>query len=152
MSDARRDVLLEVLPHGRGLQLPKHQTDGSSGMDLRAAVTEPLKLDPGGRALVPTGIRVAIPRGWEWQIRPRSGLALRQGVTVLNAPGTVDSDYRGEVKVILINLGDRPVEIGRGERVAQAVLSPVAAGNLRIVDDLPDSQRGTGGFGHTGSN
>lgn len=143
-------VAVEVLPHGEGLDLPAYATGGSSGMDLRAAVKEPVTLPPGGRRMVPTGIRVAIPAGFEWQIRPRSGLAVREGVTVLNAPGTVDADYRGEVKVVLVNLGGTPVQISRGERIAQAVIAGVDRAVMRKTDSLPESDRGSGGFGHTG--
>jgi dUTP pyrophosphatase len=143
-------VAVEVLPHGEGLDLPAYATGGSSGMDLRAAVKEPVTLPPGGRRMVPTGIRVAIPAGFEWQIRPRSGLAVREGVTVLNAPGTVDADYRGEVKVVLVNLGGTPVEIRRGDRIAQAVIAGVDRAVMRKTDSLPESDRGSGGFGHTG--
>jgi dUTP pyrophosphatase len=150
MTEEPLKLQVEVLPHGEGLGLPEHATAGSSGVDLRAAVERPVRLEPGGRAMVPTGLRVAIPAGWEWQIRPRSGLAAREGVTVLNAPGTVDSDYRGEVKVILVNLGDQAVEIARGDRVAQAVLAAVRRAELKRAEGLPESRRGTGGFGHTG--
>lgn len=150
MDEETLTLQVEVLPHGEGLSLPEHATGGASGVDLRAAVGESIRLEPGCRAVVPTGIRVAIPGGWEWQIRPRSGLAAREGVTVLNAPGTVDSDYRGEVKVILINLGQDTVEISRGDRVAQAVLARATSVQLQMANGLPESGRGSGGFGHTG--
>jgi len=143
-------IRVEVLPHGKGLDLPAYATDGASGADLRAAVEAPVSIPPGERRTVPTGIRVAVPPGYEWQIRPRSGLAARKGVTVLNAPGTVDADYRGEVKVILVNLGDATVEIVRGERIAQAVLARVERAVMRCTESLPESGRGSGGFGHTG--
>jgi dUTP pyrophosphatase len=139
-----------VLPSGEGLPLPRPATPGASGIDLQAAVASPIVIEPGGRAAVPTGISVAIPRGWEWQVRPRSGLALRSGLTVLNSPGTVDSDYRGEVMVILVNLGSQPITIDRGDRIAQAVLSRVSSATLEQVQELPASERGEGGFGSTG--
>jgi len=137
-------------PSGEGLGLPSYATAGSSGLDLRAAVEADRVIDPGDRSLVPTGFGVAIPGGFEGQVRPRSGLALRTGVTILNAPGTIDPDYRGEVQVILVNLGREAVTIARGERVAQLVVARVE----RIVWDevaaLPSSARGAGGFGSTG--
>lgn len=139
-----------VLPHGEGLELPAYATPGAAGCDLRAAVTEPLTLAPGARALVPTGIALAIPRGFEGQVRMRSGLALRQGLALLNAPGTIDSDYRGEVRIILANLGSEPVTLSRGERIAQLVLAPVARAKLARAEALPQTERETGGFGSTG--
>jgi len=150
LRSSSSSIRVEVLPHGKGLDLPAYATDGSSGVDLRAAVEAPVSIPPGERRTVPTGIRVAVPPGHEWQIRPRSGLAARKGVTVLNAPGTVDADYRGEVGVILINLGDATVEIVRGERIAQAVLARVERAVMQTTDSLPESGRGSGGFGHTG--
>lgn len=132
------------------LPLPSPQTSGSAGMDLRAAVTEPLILSPGDRALVPTGLAIAVPLGWEAQVRPRSGLALRHGVTLLNTPGTIDSDYRGEVGVIAINLGREPFTIERGDRIAQLVLARHGDVEVELVEDLDDTARGAGGFGHTG--
>lgn len=143
-------VAVEVQPEGVGLELPAYATEGSAGMDLRAAITEDLTLAPGARALVSCGIRIALPEGYEAQVRPRSGLALRYGVTLANAPGTIDADYRGTVAVILINLGDEPFVVRRGERIAQLVIAPVARAELAEVDELPDSARGEGGFGHTG--
>jgi dUTP pyrophosphatase len=147
-------VKIEVcpLPHFQGLALPAYETPGSAGMDLRAALPEdkPLTLNPGARAMVPTGLSFAIPVGFEVQIRPRSGLAAKHGLTCLNTPGTVDSDYRGEVKVILINLGDKPFVIERGERVAQMVLAPVTRAAWKEVTMLDKTSRGTGGFGSTG--
>jgi dUTP pyrophosphatase len=144
-------VSVRVLEHGEGLPLPGYATEGSSGVDLLAAVEAPMEIPPGGRALVPTGIRVAIPEGYEWQIRPRSGLALSDGLSVLNSPGTVDSDYRGEVQIILVNLGSAPCMIRRGDRIAQAVLAPVARCDLVKESELPGTERGQGGFGHSGS-
>lgn len=147
-------IQLAVLPldHFEGLALPKYETSGSAGMDVRAAVPEgePLNLKPGARALVPTGLSFAIPDGFEMQVRPRSGLAFKHGITCLNTPGTIDSDYRGELKVLLINLGDEDVLIQRGERVAQLVMAPVTQGIWQTVEVLPASARGEGGFGSTG--
>jgi len=146
------NVLLEVLPHGEGLELPAYATLGSAGADVRAAVTEPMVLAAGESAMVPTGLRMAIPTGFEIQVRPRSGLAAKHRVTVLNAPGTIDSDYRGELKVLLINLGTAPFTIERGERIAQLVLARVERLTWKKVPtgELPDTARGEGGFGHTG--
>ncbi|WP_372003283.1 dUTP diphosphatase [Tistrella mobilis] len=140
------------LDHGRDLPLPEMKTAGAAGLDLPAAVPAdaPIMLAPGGRALVPTGLTMAIPEGYEGQVRPRSGLAFSQGVTVLNAPGTIDADYRGELKVLLVNLGDAPVEITRGMRIAQLVIAPVTATRLVEVEALDDTIRGAGGFGSTG--
>ena len=143
-------VSVVVLPHGEGLPLPRYASDGAAGCDLHAAVTETLTLGPGERAAVPTGIAVAIPAGFEGQVRARSGLALRHGIACVNAPGTIDSDYRGEVKVILGNLGAEAFEIRRGDRIAQIVFSPVARAELQLVEELPGSGRGSGGFGSTG--
>jgi len=143
-------VVFRVLPEGEGLPVPEQATPGSSGVDLLAAVSRDLILDPGARALIPAGIAVSIPRGFEWQIRPRSGLALKHGVTVLNSPGTVDSDYRGPVGVILVNLGDAPFVVHRGDRIAQAVLTRVEPQVLSRASSLPETERGDGGFGHTG--
>lgn len=144
-------IPVEILPHGRDLPLPAPATAGSAGVDLAAAITAPLVLAPGARALVPTGLALALPPGYEAQVRPRSGLALRHGVTVLNSPGTIDSDYRGEVCVILANLGAAPVTIHRGERVAQLVVAPVQPIAWQPVARLPESGRGSGGFGSTGT-
>lgn len=141
---------LEVLPHGRDLPLPAYQTEGSAGLDLHAALEQPLTLEPNDRKLVPTGLKFAIPVGFEGQVRPRSGLALRHGLTVLNSPGTIDSDYRGEVQVILVNLGGEPIVIERGMRIAQLVVAPVVRVMIRTVELLPSTVRGEGGFGHTG--
>jgi dUTP pyrophosphatase len=131
--------------------LPRYQTEGASGMDLHAATTAPLVVAPLGRVRVPTGLVMAIPRSYEGQVRPRSGLAARTGLTVLNAPGTIDSDYRGEVQVLLVNLSDAPVTIAPLERIAQLVVAPVAHAELVLVDALDDTPRGAGGLGSTGA-
>jgi dUTP pyrophosphatase len=146
------DLILPVtvLAHGEGLELPSYATPGSAGCDLRAALGAPLTLLPGARSLVPTGIAVAIPAGFEGQVRMRSGLALKKGLSLLNGPGTIDSDYRGEIGVILANLGAEPVTIERGERIAQLVIAPVARMQLEEVAELPATSRHTGGFGSTG--
>ncbi len=144
------EVRVMILPEYHGLPLPEPATEHSAGVDLRAAVTEPLKIEPGARALVPAGIKVAIPRGFEWQIRPRSGLALKHGITVLNSPGTIDSDYRGPVGVILVNLGESTYTVNRGDRIAQAVLSAVEPVTMLEAALLSETERGEGGFGHTG--
>jgi dUTP pyrophosphatase len=138
------------LPHAEGLPLPAYATDGAAGMDLQAAVDAPVTLAPGARALIPTGLRIALPRGHELQVRPRSGLALRHGIVLPNSPGTIDEDYRGELQVIVMNAGDEPFTIERGMRIAQAVLAPVARASWREVGGLPDTARGHGGFGSTG--
>jgi dUTP pyrophosphatase len=138
------------LPHGEGLGLPAYATAGSAGLDLSAAVAGEIVLAPGDRALIPTGLRIGLPTGFEAQVRPRSGLALRYGVTVLNSPGTIDADYRGEIGVILVNLGHEPFTVHRGERVAQMVIAPVSRARLAEADSLPASARGSGGFGSTG--
>jgi dUTP pyrophosphatase len=152
VSEAERPtVRFQKLSHALDLAAPAGASSGSSGTDLRAAVAEPQVLHPGRRAVVPTGIRVEIPSGFEGQVRPRSGLAARHGVTVLNAPGTVDSDYRGEVAVVLVNLGDAPYTIRRGDRIAQIVIARVALPSWEEVDGLSESERGAGGFGSTGS-
>ena len=145
-------VNLLRLPHAEGLPLPTYETAGSAGMDLRAAVPEaaPLTLAPGARALVPTGLSIGLPLGYEAQVRPRSGLALKHGVTCLNSPGTIDSDYRGEVGVILINHGQEPFVIQRGERIAQMIISPVVQSSWIEVETLDETARGAGGFGSTG--
>ena len=141
-------VLVKRLPHFEGLELPAYATDGAAGMDVLAA--EDVTLAPGGRHAVATGLAVAIPPGFEIQVRPRSGLALKHGVTVPNTPGTIDSDYRGELKVILINHGADAFEVRRGDRVAQLVLAPVTRAGWLKVDELDDTARGEGGFGSTG--
>jgi dUTP pyrophosphatase len=132
------------------LSLPSYETDGASGMDVCAALEGDYLLQPGGRILVPTGLAVAIPQGYEIQVRPRSGLAVRHGVTILNAPGTIDSDYRGEIKIVLVNLGEEPYLIKRGDRIAQLVVAPVVTACLQVRDRLEPTRRGDGGFGHTG--
>lgn len=140
------------LPHSEGLALPAYETAGSAGMDLRAAVPEdaPITIEPGARVLVPTGLKIALEQGWEAQVRPRSGLALKHGVTCLNTPGTIDSDYRGEVGVILVNLGQEPFVIRRSERIAQMVVAAVAQASIAEVESLDETARGAGGFGSTG--
>ena len=145
-------VRIERLPHSEGLPLPAYETSGSAGMDLRAALDEsmPVILAPGARTLVPTGLKIALDAGFEAQIRPRSGLALKHGVTCLNAPGTVDSDYRGEVGVILINHGQEPFVLKRGERIAQMVIARHEQAEMIEVDSLDETARGAGGFGSTG--
>jgi dUTP pyrophosphatase len=140
--------LRRVGERGAPLDLPRYETEGAAGMDLRA--DEPVTLAPGERRVVPTGLAVEIPPGYEGQVRPRSGLAARHGVALVNAPGTVDSDYRGEVKVILVNLGGAPVLLARGDRIAQLVIAPVTRAEIVLVDDLSDTARGGGGFGSTG--
>jgi dUTP pyrophosphatase len=151
-SNAGVRVRVVRLPHASGLPLPAYQTEGAAGLDLVAAldVQSPLTLAAGARALVPTGLILELPQGYEAQVRPRSGLALNHGVTVLNSPGTIDSDYRGEVRVILANLGQAPFEIRRGERIAQLVVSPVARALFIEVDSVSATLRGAGGFGSTG--
>ncbi|MDB5416464.1 MAG: deoxyuridine 5-triphosphate nucleotidohydrolase [Rubritepida sp.] len=141
-------VLVQRMPNAEGLPLPTYATDGAAGMDLLAA--EAMTIPPGGRALVPTGLCIALPIGFEMQVRPRSGLALKHGITVPNAPGTVDEDYRGEVGVILLNTGTEPFVIARGDRIAQAVFAPVTRASWEEVVVLPETQRGNGGFGSTG--
>jgi dUTP pyrophosphatase len=139
------------LAHGADLPLPAYESVGAAGMDLRAAVDEPLILQPSERAATPTGIAMALPQGYEGQVRPRSGFALREGVTTLNTPGTIDCDYRGEVKVILINHGATPVTIRRGDRIAQLIVAPVVQAQWAEVEDLDQTDRGAGGFGSTGA-
>ncbi len=143
-------IPITLLPHGQGLPLPAYASDGAAGMDVVAALDAPLVLEPGRRAAVPTGLAMAIPPGFEVQVRPRSGLAFNHGVTVANAPGTIDSDYRGEVKVLLVNLGTEPFTIERGMRIAQLVPAAVTRATLTIVEGLDSTVRGTGGFGSTG--
>lgn len=144
-------VRLRRLPHGADLPLPEAATAGSAGADLRAAVGEDLVLAPGARALVPTGLVLELPEGYEGQVRPRSGLALRHGLTLLNSPGTIDSDYRGEVQVIVANLGQAPFVVRRGERIAQLVVARVERAEFVEVEELSPSARGGGGFGSSGS-
>lgn len=147
------EVRVQRLPHGADLPLPSYQTEHAAGLDLLAAVPAgaPLTLAPGARALVPTGLAIALPAGYEAQVRPRSGLAVKAGLTVLNSPGTIDADYRGEVQVLLINLGENPVAVERGMRVAQMVVAPVQRAALREVPALDTTTRGSGGFGSTGT-
>jgi dUTP pyrophosphatase len=141
------------LAHAQGLPLPAYETVGAAGMDLRAAVEDdaPIVLKPGARVMAPTGLAFAVPPGFEAQVRPRSGLAAKAGVTCLNTPGTIDSDYRGEVKVILINLGEEDFTIRRGDRIAQLVIAPVTQASWRLVASLDETTRGAGGFGSTGA-
>ena len=144
------ELAFRALSHFGELPLPAYATTGAAGMDIVAAVTEDLVLAPGARSAVPTGLSMAVPAGHEVQIRPRSGLALRHGVTVANAPGTIDSDYRGEVKILLVNFGDAEFTVIRGMRIAQIVLAPVTRADPKLVDELDDTARGSGGFGSTG--
>lgn len=145
-------IKVRRLPHNADLPLPAYETEQSAGMDLRAAVADdaPVTLAPGQRGLIPTGLAIALPPGFEAQVRPRSGLALKHGITCLNSPGTVDADYRGELAVILINLGQEPFVIKRGERIAQMVIAPVTQGVFAEVETLDETARGAGGFGSTG--
>jgi dUTP pyrophosphatase len=153
MTEDDIDVQIVRLPHGADLPLPAYQSAQAAGLDLVAAVPAgaPVTLVPGARALIPTGVAIALPTGMEAQVRPRSGLAARHGVTVLNSPGTIDADYRGELQVILVNLGDESFFIGRGMRIAQLIISPVARARLREVDKLDLTPRGKTGFGSTGA-
>jgi dUTP pyrophosphatase len=144
-------VALKRLPEGDDLPLPAYMSEHAAGADLCAAVPESLTLLPGARALIPTGFSIALPVGYEAQVRPRSGLAIRSGVTCLNSPGTIDADYRGEIRVVLANLGSEPVVIRRGDRIAQVVVAPVVRAAFETVDELPASQRDIGGFGSTDS-
>lgn len=151
-ADAFVTVRFKALPHFEGLALPAYETADAAGMDLRAAVPDdqPLTLAPMQRAMVPTGLCMALPRGFEAQVRPRSGLAAKHGITCLNSPGTIDADYRGELKVILINLGAEPFVIRRGERIAQMIVAPVIQVRVETAVELDDTARGQGGFGSTG--
>lgn len=144
------NVLIKQLPGSEDLPLPRYMTPHAAGMDLYAAVTDDVTLAPGERSLVPAGIAIALPEGCEAQIRPRSGLAIKNGLTLLNAPGTIDADYRGEIKIIMANLGQEPFTVRRGERIAQMVVAPVLTATLSAVDELPETERNSGGFGHTG--
>ncbi|MGQ3071877.1 MAG: dUTP diphosphatase [Ferrovibrionaceae bacterium] len=150
MADQVPVVAVRRLPHGRNLPLPAYATAGAAGLDVVAAVAEPVTLAPGERRLIPTGLAIALPAGYEAQVRPRSGLALKHGIALVNSPGTIDEDYRGEVGIILINLGSDSFTINRGDRIAQIVVAPVTRALLAEVDDLPDTARGAGGFGSTG--
>jgi dUTP pyrophosphatase len=148
----RIDIAFKFFDHGRGLDLPRQQTAGAAGVDLHAAlgISETLEIAPGRYAMIPTGFAIALPEGYEAQIRPRSGLAAKHGVTVLNSPGTVDADYRGEIKVLLINHGQAPFEVRRGDRIAQMVVAPVSAVSFREEEALDETQRGDKGHGSTG--
>jgi dUTP pyrophosphatase len=145
-------VQVKRLPHGAGLPLPAYQSEGAAGLDLHAAVPDqaPSIIEPGGWASIPTGIAIALPQGMEGQVRPRSGLAARHGITVLNAPGTIDCDYRGEIQVLLVNLGREPFAVERGTRIAQLIIAPVGRVQLTEVETLDVTQRGSQGFGSTG--
>lgn len=143
-------ILVQILPHGEGLPLPALATAGAAGWDVRAAVSSAVVIPPMGRAMIPTGLAVALPDGWELQVRPRSGLAWKHGITQINAPGTIDADYRGELCVLLVNLGDAPFTVARGDRVAQLVVAPVWPASWEAVAELPPTGRGAGGFGSTG--
>ena len=149
-SSSSVSVPLRRLPHGQGLDLPAYATKDAAACDLLAAVDAPLTLRPGARALIPTGISIAVPTGFEAQVRPRSGLALKHGITVLNSPGTIDADYRGEIGVILANLGESPFVVERGMRVAQLLLAPVTRATFDEVENLDQTDRGSSGFGSTG--
>ena len=146
----RPEIQVQRLPHFEGLSLPSYATAGAAGMDVEAAVEADIVLSPGARTAVPSGLAMAIPAGFEMQVRPRSGLALKHGVTVANAPGTIDSDYRGEVKIMLVNHGEADFTITRGMRIAQLVVAPVSLARLAVVDRLETTDRGDGGFGSTG--
>jgi len=144
-------VAVKRLPHGADLPLPDYATSDSAGLDLMAAIDAPKTLAPGERVLVPTGLTIALPRGFEAQVRPRSGLALKNGITVLNSPGTVDADYRGEIGVVLINLGESPFEVSRGMRIAQMIVAPVNQLVWQEQEELSETERGAGGYGSTGT-
>ena len=150
MSISSLNVLVRRLPHAEDLPLPAYASAGAAGLDLAAAIEAPLTLLPGARALVPSGYALALPEGFEGQVRPRSGLALKSGVTVLNSPGTIDADYRGEIGVILVNLGHEPFTVTRGMRIAQLVIAPVIRAYMAERPSLPESVRGSGGFGSSG--
>jgi dUTP pyrophosphatase len=151
-NDNQVSIALKILDHAKDLPLPAYATAQAAGMDIVAAIDAPITMQPGERALVPTGLSIALPAGFECQIRPRSGLAAKNGVTVLNSPGTVDADYRGEIKAILINLGQEPFTIERGMRIAQMVIARYTQANWSVVADLDETSRGAGGFGSTGTN
>ncbi len=146
------EIPITQLPHGAHLDLPYYATLGAAGMDLMAAIAEPVVMNPGKRAIVPTGLSIGLPEGYEAQVRPRSGLAAKHGVTVLNSPGTIDSDYRGEIGVILINLGDEPFTVEPGMRIAQMVIASHAMASWNVLSTLTETIRGVGGFGSTGTN
>lgn len=143
-------IPVSVEPHAEDIPLPNYVTDGAAGMDLRAAIQEPVVLLPGQRRAIPTGIRIALPEGVEAQVRPRSGLALRHGISMINSPGTIDCDFRGELQVLLINQGEEPFQIERAQRIAQLVIAPVLRAEWAPSGELPDTRRAGGGFGHTG--
>lgn len=143
-------IFFKKLPHAGDLQLPSYESEFAAGMDIRAALDKPVELHPGSRMLVPTGLKMALPRGYEAQIRPRSGIAYRSGITMLNTPGTIDADYRGEVKVLAVNLGSEPYIIEHGDRIAQMVIAPVTQASIEEAESLPHTKRGSGGFGSTG--
>ena len=149
-SEQKPILKIMTLPHHDGLAMPAYQTASAAGMDLAAAIDADIILPSGDRMVIPTGLAMAIPRGYEGQVRPRSGLAAKHGVTVANAPGTIDADYRGEIKVILINLGKDTVTISRAMRIAQLIIAPVSQSSITLVDHLDETMRGTGGFGSTG--
>jgi dUTP pyrophosphatase len=144
------NIQFKKLPHAEDLPLPSYESEYAAGMDVRAALDEPMELSPGSRQLIPTGLKMALPEGYEAQIRPRSGLAYRNGITMLNTPGTIDADYRGEVKVLAVNLGDEPFVIHHGDRVAQMVIAPVTQARIEEVENLSETERAEGGFGSTG--
>lgn len=144
------NIHFKKLPHAEDLPLPSYESEFAAGMDIRAALEEPVKLHPGKRKLISTGLKMALPDGYEAQIRPRSGLAYRHGITMLNTPGTIDSDYRGEVKVLAVNLGEETFVINHGDRIAQMVVSPVTQAQIKEVEDLSETERADGGFGSTG--
>jgi dUTP pyrophosphatase len=154
MADASDSISIDiqVMPEAEGLPLPRYETAHAAGMDLRAAVADEVVIAPGQRTLVTTGLRVAIPPGFEGQVRPRSGLAIRHGISLLNSPGTIDADFRGTIQVILANLGQEPFVVKRGDRIAQLVIAPVIRAEWQVRDDLDSTERGEGGFGHTGQN
>lgn len=143
-------VKIQRHPKAADLPLPAYMSEGASGMDLSACVDEPVEIPPGERRLIPTGFSISLPAGYEAQIRPRSGLALKQGITLLNSPGTIDCDYRGEICIILANLGEAPFIVRRGDRIAQMVFAKVERANLQLVEDIDETKRNAGGFGHTG--
>ena len=151
MADSEIPLSVVRLAHGEGLDLPAYETPGSAGMDIRAAIGEALTIAPGRRALVPTGLILEIPEGYEVQIRPRSGLAYKHGITCLNTPGTIDSDYRGEIMILLINLGEEDFAVERGMRIAQMILAPISRARIRLADLASETGRGSGGFGSTGT-
>lgn len=147
-----REVQFRRLDHALDLPLPGYESESAAGMDIRAALDKPIKLKPGERTLIPTGLQMALPHGYEAQIRPRSGLAIRNGITMLNSPGTIDADYRGEVKVIAINHGKEEFTVNHGDRIAQMVIAPIVQLAIKAVDELDETDRGEGGFGSTGIN